>query len=227
MLAAALFLFFYVGAEVAFGGWVSTYAVALQLASAVGAAYLTAGFWCAFTVGRLLAIPLAMRVPSHRMVLVALALCLALLAVLLLLPDTRVVVWSVVFGLGFCMAPLWPMGFTLAGQSLTLTATVSGLILLGDSVGGMVLPWLVGHVMAVTGPRALASLVFGSLVCTFVAFVVLLAPTPSTATHADKRRRSGKAMSPVTDSSSDRGTCGVAWLCSWRMFTYVDEPLSP
>jgi len=179
ILAAALFLFFYVGAEVAFGGWVSTYAVALQLASAVGAAYLTAGFWCAFTVGRLLAIPLATRVPPHRMVLAALALCLALLAVLLLLPDTRVVVWSVVLGLGFCMAPLWPMGFTLAGQSLTLTATVSGLILLGDSVGGMVLPWLVGHVMAVTGPRALASLVFGSLVCTFVAFVVLLRLHPA------------------------------------------------
>jgi FHS family Na+ dependent glucose MFS transporter 1 len=174
ILAAALFLFFYVGAEVAFGGWVSTYAVALQQASAVGAAYLTSGFWCAFTVGRLLAIPLATRVPPHRMVLAALSTCLALLAVLLLLPDTHVVVWSVTVGLGFGMAPLWPMGFTLAGQSLTLTATVSGRILLGDSVGGMVLPWLVGHVMAVTGPRALASLVFGSLVCTFVAFVVLL-----------------------------------------------------
>jgi FHS family Na+ dependent glucose MFS transporter 1 len=179
MLTAALFLFFYVGAEVAFGGWVSTYAVALQLASAVGAAYLTAGFWCAFTVGRLLAIPLATRVPPHQMVLVALSLCLGLLAVLLLLPDTRVGVWSVTVGLGFGMAPLWPMGFTLAGQSLTLTATVSGRILLGDSVGGMVLPWLVGHVMAVTGPRALAALVFGSFVCTCVAFAVLLRLHPA------------------------------------------------
>jgi FHS family Na+ dependent glucose MFS transporter 1 len=179
ILAAALFLFFYVGAEVAFGGWVSTYAVALQLTSAVGAAYLTSGFWLAFTVGRLLAIPLATRFPPQRMVLAALSLCLALLAVLLLLPDTRVVLWSVALGLGFCMAPLWPMGFTLAGQSLTLTAAVSGRILLGDSFGGMVLPWLVGHVMAVTGPRALALLVFGGLVCTFVAFVVLLRLRPA------------------------------------------------
>lgn len=195
ILAAALFLFFYVGAEVAFGGWVSTYAVALQLASAVGAASLTAGFWCAFTVGRLLAIPLATRVPPRQMVLVALALCLVLLAGLLLLPDTRVGVWSVTVGLGFCMAPLWPMGFTLAGQSLTLTATVSGRILLGDSVGAMVLPWLVGHVMAVTGPRALASLVFGSLVCTGVTFAVLLrlhpAPPPT-------RRSVAEAEGPCT-----------------------------
>jgi MFS transporter, FHS family, Na+ dependent glucose transporter 1 len=188
ILAAALFLFFYVGAEVAFGGWVATYAVALQLASAVEAAYLTAGFWLAFTVGRLGAIPLATRFAPHRMVLAALSLCLALLAVLLLLPDTRVGVWSVTVGLGFGMAPLWPMGFTLAGQSLTLTATVSGRILLGDSVGGMVLPWLVGHVMAVTGPRALAALVFGSLVCTCVTFVVLLRLHPA----LPHSRRSGE-----------------------------------
>ena len=189
ILAAALFLFFYVGAEVAFGGWVATYAVALHLASAVEAAYLTAGFWLAFTVGRLCAIPLATRLAPHRMVLAALSLCLALLAVLLLLPDTRVGVWSVTVGLGFGMAPLWPMGFTLAGQSLTLTATMSGRILLGDSVGGMVLPWLVGHVMAVTGPRALAALVFGSLVCTCVAFVVLLCLHPA----LPHTRRSGEA----------------------------------
>jgi FHS family Na+ dependent glucose MFS transporter 1 len=112
------------------------------------------------------------------MVLAALSLCLALLAVLFLLPDTRMVVWSVTVGVGFCLAPLWPMGFTLAGQSLPVTAAVSGRILLGDSVGGLVLPWLVGHVMAVTGPRALTALVFGSLVGTFVALVVLLRLRP-------------------------------------------------
>jgi hypothetical protein len=33
--------------------------------------------------------------------------------------------------------------------------------------------------MAVTGPRALALLVFGGLVCTFVAFVVLLRLRPA------------------------------------------------
>ncbi len=61
VIPAALFLFFYVGAEVAFGGWLYTYAVALKLASAVGAAYLTSGFWLSFTLGRLISIPVATR----------------------------------------------------------------------------------------------------------------------------------------------------------------------
>jgi FHS family Na+ dependent glucose MFS transporter 1 len=173
VISAILFLFFYVGAEVAFGGWLYTYAVALQLASAVGAAYLTAGFWLSFTCGRLLSIPLASRYTPPQIVLAALCTCLSLLVLVIIIPDSRVVLWVVALGLGFCMAPLWPTGFTLAGQSLTLTASVSGMILLGDSLGGMVLPWLVGQVMAVTGPRALVYLVFGSLVCTALAFVAM------------------------------------------------------
>ena len=178
VISAALFLFFYVGAEVAFGGWVYTYAVTLKLASTVGAAYLTSGFWLSFTLGRLLSIPLATRFTPPQIVLAALGTCLSVLAMVIIIPDSSVVLWMAALGLGFGMAPLWPTGFTLAGQSLMLTASVSGMILLGDSFGGVVLPWLVGQVMEVTGPRALVYLVFGSLVGNVLAFVAMLRLRP-------------------------------------------------
>jgi hypothetical protein len=38
----------------------------------------------------------------------------------------------------------------------------------------MVLPWLVGQVLGLTGPRALAYLVFGSLILNLLAFAGLL-----------------------------------------------------
>src|SRR5215813_9404819 len=178
VISAALFLFFYVGAEVAFGGWVYTYAVTLNLASTVGAAYLTSGFWLSFTLGRLLSIPLAIRFTPSQIVLVALGSCLFILATVIIIPDSSVVLWMAALGLGFGMAPLWPTGFTLAGQSLTLTASVSAMILLGDSFGCVVLPWLVGQVMEVTGPRALVYLVFWSLVGNGLAFVAMLRVRP-------------------------------------------------
>jgi FHS family Na+ dependent glucose MFS transporter 1 len=178
VISAALFLFFYVGAEVAFGGWVYTYAVTLKLASTVGAAYLTSGFWLSFTLGRLLSIPLATRFTPPQIVLAALCTCLSILAMVIIIPDSSVVLWFAALGLGFGMAPLWPTGFTLAGQSLTLTASVSGMILLGDSFGCVVLPWLVGQVMEVTGPRALVYLVFASLVGNVLAFVAMLRLRP-------------------------------------------------
>jgi FHS family Na+ dependent glucose MFS transporter 1 len=55
-----LFFFLYVGAEVSFGGWVFTYAVTLELTTETFAAYLTSAFWGSLTVGRLLAIPIAL-----------------------------------------------------------------------------------------------------------------------------------------------------------------------
>jgi FHS family Na+ dependent glucose MFS transporter 1 len=190
VIPAALFLFFYVGAEVAFGGWLYTYAVALKLASAAGAAYLTSGFWLSFTLGRLISIPMASRFTAQRIVLAALSCCLSILALVIIIPGSGAVLWIVVLGLGFCMAPIWPTGFTLAGQSLKLTAAVSGMILLGDSFGGMVLPWLVGQAIEVTGPRALVYLVFGSLVCNSFAFAAMLRLRPSVPSKVFESRAS-------------------------------------
>jgi hypothetical protein len=38
----------------------------------------------------------------------------------------------------------------------------------------MILPWMVGQVLATTGPRALVFLMLGSLTCDLLAFVGLL-----------------------------------------------------
>ena len=174
VLSAALFLFFYVGAEIAFGGWIYTYAFTLKLADAATAAYLTSGFWLTFTIGRLISIPLASRFTPQQLISAALSGCLAVLLAALIVPANSTLVWIVALTLGFCMAPVYASGFTLAGRSLRLTARVSGIILLGDSFGGMVLPWLVGQVLDATGPAALITLVFTSLIFNGLAFIVML-----------------------------------------------------
>lgn len=174
VLMAALFLFFYVGAEIAFGNWVYTYAVELKLALAVQAAYLTSGFWLAFTVGRLLSVPLAIRFAPRQIITVALLGCVFFMGLVFVFADSVAVLWLAALGVGFCMAPVYPSGFTLAVQGLKLTARASSVILLGDSLGGMILPWLVGQVLEATGPRAMVYLVLGSVICDLLAFVGLL-----------------------------------------------------
>jgi FHS family Na+ dependent glucose MFS transporter 1 len=173
-VAAAVYLFFYVGAEAAFGGWVFTYAVGLGVASAVEAAYLTSGFYLAFTVGRLLSVPLAIRLAPHRIIALALFGCVASIGLAIAFPDSGAVLWMAALGLGLCMGPLYASGFSLAVQDLVLTARESSIILLGDSFGMMVLPWLVGRGLEVVGPRALVYLVFSSLIGSWLAFVGLL-----------------------------------------------------
>lgn len=174
VIAAMFFLFFYVGAEIAFGGWIYTYAFTLNLADVTMAAYLTSGFWLTFTIGRLLSIPLATRFKPQQLIAAALSGCLAILGVALIVQPSGTFVWILAAVLGFCLAPIWPSGFTLAGQSVRLTARVSGLILLGDSLGAMMLPWLVGLVLDGIGPQSLIYLVTASLFLNLIAFVAIM-----------------------------------------------------
>jgi FHS family Na+ dependent glucose MFS transporter 1 len=174
VIAAMLFLFFYVGSEITFGGWIYTYATTLKLASLTGAAYLTSAFWLAFTVGRLLSIPAATRFSPRQVIPTAVLSCLVILALGIVFSSSSTVLWLMAIGLGFCMAPIWPTGFTLAGQSIHLTGRLTGIILLGDSLGGMVLPSAVGKVIESSGPRAMVYLIFCSLVGTLLAFFGLV-----------------------------------------------------
>ncbi|AUX23273.1 hypothetical protein SOCEGT47_037960 [Sorangium cellulosum] len=178
VLVAVVYLFAYVGGEISFGSWIYTYAVTLGVASAAGAAYLTSGFWLSFTVGRLVSIPVAIRFTPRQVIPVALGACLALSALMLLLPPSIALLWGATLGLGFCMAPLWPSGFTLAGQIMPMTAFATGLVLLGDSLGTMVLPAITGKLIEGAGLDRLAYslplLVLGSLVVTGLAYLALL-----------------------------------------------------
>ena len=104
-------------------------------------------------------------------------------------PGSATVLWVVAVALGFCLAPIYATGFTLAGQSVILTAQVSGVILLGDSIGGMILPWLVGPVIQRAGPRALGPLVSASLVLCTLAFIGVLRSRPKDLTPEDSTGR--------------------------------------
>ncbi|MDR3577592.1 MAG: MFS transporter [Anaerolineaceae bacterium] len=170
VISAMLFLFFYVGAEVSFTGWFYTYAVTLNLASAAGAAYLTSVFWLSFTISRLFSIPLAVRFSPKQVLPLASISCLTILLLAIVLPRSTWLLWLLAIGLGFCMAPIWPSGFTLAGQSINMTGSISGMVLIGDSMGGMLLPWLSGKVIGTAGAQVLIYLVFGAMLMNFLMF---------------------------------------------------------
>lgn len=193
VVAAMFFLFFYVGAEIAFSGWIYTYALTLDLADATTAAYLTSAFWLTFTLGRLASVPLAMRFKPQQLIAAALTGCLVVLGTAFVIQPSSTFTWILALVLGFCMAPVWPSGFTLAGQSVRLTSRVSGIILLGDSLGFMVLPWVVGQVLQGAGPQSMTTLVFLSLAGNLLAFAAIL-----------RLRRTAPGATPVEAAGSNR-----------------------
>jgi len=170
-----LLLALYVGAEVAFAGWIYTYAMALGVSDETMAAYLTSAFWGALTLGRLLGVPLAARYRPRSLLLADLAGCLISVGFLLLVPATAAATWLGTLGLGLAMATIFPTSLSLAERRIPITGRVTGWFLVGSSLGAMLLPWLIGQLFESLGPQITLVAIGFDLALALGVLVVLLA----------------------------------------------------
>jgi FHS family Na+ dependent glucose MFS transporter 1 len=170
----ALLLALYVGAEVAFGGWIYSYALAQGLGSMASAAYLTSAFWGGLMVGRLLTIPLAARVRPRWIILGDLLGCILSVAVILAWPGSLAALWVGTLGLGLSMASVFPAAITLAERRVRITGAVTAWFLVGASLGGMLLPWLIGQLFESVGPQVTMSVILTDLILALGVFGALM-----------------------------------------------------
>ena len=163
----------YNGASLAYGGWVYTYAIEMNLANATNAAYLTSVFWGALTLGRLAAIPLALRF-SPRAILRAdyIGAFISLLA-MLFFPRSLAAVVITSAGFGFALASIYPTTMTLSGQLMTMSGKVTGLFSIGQSFGAMLIPWLIGQFFETSGPQAMTVVLLVDMALALVVLAVL------------------------------------------------------
>ncbi len=166
----ALFFFLFVGAEISFGGWIFTYAVELNLANETIAAYLTSAFWGALTLGRLLAIPISVRFGPRSILFGDLIGTLVSGGILLLWPDSLVMVWAGVFGMGFSLASIFPTTLSLAERLMPVTGRATGWFLVGASLGSMLVPLLIGQLFESVGPQVVMLAIQGALILALVVF---------------------------------------------------------
>jgi FHS family Na+ dependent glucose MFS transporter 1 len=174
VILIALFLFLYAGAEIAFGGWIYTYALARNLADATTAAVLTSVFWGSLTVGRFLSIPIALRFRPHTILLVDLVGCLLSVGVLLAWPHTWTATWLGACGLGLAMASVFPTAISWAERRLPITGRTTSWFFVGASLGGMFLPWAIGQFFEPVGPEVTMVIILIDLTVTLGVFAGLM-----------------------------------------------------
>lgn len=177
----ALVLGCYSGASLSFGGWIFTYAIKMNLTNEINAAYLTSVFWGALTLGRLVAIPLAIRFKPQAILRADFLGALVSLLAMLLWPRSLAAVIFTSAGLGFALASIYPTTMSLAGELMTLSGRVTGLFSIGSSALSMILPWLIGLIFESAGPPSMTVIL---LVDMLVALVVLVILARGTAAHA-------------------------------------------
>ena len=146
-------LLLYVGVENGVGGWEAT-SLRAGGTGAAAAATWTAGYWAALTTGRLLAIPLALRVAAP--VLVAGALLAAAAALgLAHLPAVAPVAYTLT---GLALGPVFPtMLAWLAAAAGGRGSTA--LVFAAANLGGVLLPAVIGRLVDAASPAVIPTTV--------------------------------------------------------------------
>lgn len=178
LIMVAVFLMFYIGMEHGITGWISTYATTSNLLDEVSAAYATSIFWGAFTLGRVLSIPIAIKLRPRQVLTIDLLGCFASILGLLLWPGSVVALRISLAGTGFFAAALFPTIITFAENRMPLSGKQTSMFFVGASIGGMFFPWLIGQCYASVGPRMVPLTIAASAVLLVLLFVVLVRKYP-------------------------------------------------
>lgn len=173
----AFFFFLYVGAEIGFSSWIYKYAVKLNLSNERGAGYLTSLFWGAFTVGRLIAIPLAAKLRPRTVLFADLLGACASLTLMLMGSTSLPVVLIGTISIGVSMASIFPTAMTFAGHRVKITGQITGWFLIGASLGAMFLPWFMGQLFDRLGAQIILTITLIDLALALLVIMVLLFTT--------------------------------------------------
>jgi FHS family Na+ dependent glucose MFS transporter 1 len=166
--------FLIVGAEVGFANWIYTYALDLNLADEASAAYLTSAFWGAFTVGRLVVIPIASRLRPSVILLGDLVGCLLGIGILTFWRTDATALWLGTAVYGLSIASLFATLFSFANEHLAISGRITGWFFVGTSSGAMVLPWTVGQFFESVGPTVTTTVLLVNLLVALVVFGIVL-----------------------------------------------------
>jgi fucose permease len=102
---------------------------------------------------------MSLRFNAVPLIAVSLSISLLLVLGLLVFAPAPAVLWLGAIGLGAAVAPVFPNAIGLAERLLGLSGKVTGLILVGSSMGGMFWPWLTGQFFKSHGPQVMALVV--------------------------------------------------------------------
>ena len=161
----------YVGTESGIGGFEATSLLAGGTGAAAAAGW-TAGYWAALTGGRLLAIPLALRVAPAVLAagsLVAAAGGLGLAHV----PGFAAAAYTLT---GLALGPVFPTVLAWLAAVAPGSRSSTAMVFAAGQLGGIVLPVVIGRLVDAGSPAVIPSAMLGVALCCLGAVLLLRRP---------------------------------------------------
>jgi fucose permease len=172
VLLFGILLFCQSGNEAAIGGWTSTYAGSLGAAPST-ATWILAGYWAALMIGRIASAKLLAHMTKQRLVVSSGIGSVAGAAVIVGASSViPLAIGAAIIGLSF--AAIYPTMLAIAADRYERQAgTIFGLLFAMGLIGGMLFPWVIGHISQAFSLRAAMSIpLAGALVITAIAITI-------------------------------------------------------
>ncbi len=174
-----IFMFLYVGLEVAYGSLIFTVAVKGELGfSKSDAAVLTALFWGTFAFARLFSVLLAvLKVRSSVMIACNLSGSFLASLILVFYPHDPIAVWIGSGVLGASYASIYPTTMTWMSENTEASGKATSVLVAAGTLGDISIPSIVGVVIAKVSKDSLLYITFGGILISVLVVAVLFLVT--------------------------------------------------
>lgn len=171
-LIGAAFMFLYLGLEISTGGFVVTYLVRVRGGSESGMGFVNSGYWAGLTLGRFVLTPISsyLRKPNEIFLLLAFSFMLVFW-----LPKSIIAASIGVSLTGFCIGPSFPLIMELSTKKLPADIHVAAIAFVASvgSIGGAILPFLVGILATAKTPRVVPYVLTALLGSCLITWILL------------------------------------------------------
>ena len=168
----ALFLLWYVGAQVGYGMYITIYCIDYLGTSPSIGRYVASANWAGLFVGRFVAVPLSNKMSALNMVRTDLFGMTLGCFLLFYSADSEYMVWISSVLVGFCMASVWPSMFVWAESLMPVTGVFASIMVGGGSLGEFLIPAAQGNVMAAMGSGYFVHVMFAVSVFLLINFLI-------------------------------------------------------
>jgi len=161
----AFFILFYVGVEVAIGGWIVTYVIDVR-GGGPSSGYISAGFFGGLMTGRVALLWVNNKLGERRAVFVYSAIAIALELIVWLVPSLIGDAVAVSF-IGLILGPIYPLTMNHASKVLPrwlLTGCIGWIAGFGQA-GSALLPFAAGALASKFGIKSLHPLLVSMMAC--------------------------------------------------------------
>jgi fucose permease len=175
----AVIFFAFTGAELGFAGWIYTYTTFQGYANPMMAASINAAFWAALTAGRLISIPLSVKLSSKSILWINFCGAVISLLVIIFFSSSQTLLWLGTICTGFFMGPIFPSLLNDAQGRMHMSGKITSRFIVAGSLGSMVLPWLMGQLIVPFGITSAVIAVLCSILFASVTFYILNIKQPA------------------------------------------------